>query len=452
MALKESNRCKVGLALYDFDWVLSTGTQTIAWELVRNIINLEQSVIEYRVLLRHDIQPERIGLPPVICLNSPVPPPDDFRLKKKIKRRLPVILRKKIDTIGGTLGFLPKLEYVGRPWLKNWLRSLDLDLLYYPTVWLQELILDIPIVAQLYDMQHIYYPQFWKHDKFQRHTIFNWYRKHACLITCNFDFVAEDIKRYLKVPQENVATIFLAPPVVPAIDNAHIRTTKDKFNLPEHYFIYPAATWPHKNHINLVRAIARCVSLGLEIFCVCPGEHAEWLYPGQFLKIQEEIRKCNVEKNIYFLGNVPHKESYALIQQADFVCVPSLYEGGCYTIWEAFCLGKAVAASDVTMIPYQVRDVGLLFNPRDPTDIAKAIELLYKDQKLRDYLGDKARRLLDGSCYSPEKTPLGYHRAFVNSLVRLGKLSREFWIEDDPAPALDRGPRPPRFEWRELLK
>ena len=152
------------------------------------------------------------------------------------------------------------------------------------------------------------------------------------------------------------------------------------------------------------------------------------------------------------MGNVPHGDCLALIQQADFVCVPSLYESGCYPVWEAFCLGKAVCASDVTMLPHQVRDVGLLFNPHDPSDIAKAIQLLHQDQKLRDYLGDKAKRLIADQYYSAQKTALGYHRAFVNTLVRLGKLSREYWREDDPAPALDQGVVPPRFEWRGLLK
>ncbi len=451
MILKKANRCKVGLALYDFDWVHSTGTETIAQELARSILKLEQSIIEYKVLLKDNVLPERIGLPYGACLNSPAP---SYQLGAKIRRRLGHILYKKVDTIRGIFGLSPRLGYLGKPWIKDWLRSLDLDLLYYPSLWQHELILDIPIVAQLYDMQHIHYPDFWQHDShvFQRHTVFGWFGKHACLIISNFNFTANDIKRYLKVPEQKVAAIFLAPPVVPPIDDAYGRAIKEKFNLPEHYFIYPAATWPFKNHINLVRALAECVSCGLEVFCVCPGEYADWLFPGQFSKIQEEIKKCKVEKNIYFLGNVPHKESCALIQQADFVCMPSLYESGCYPIWEAFCLGKAVCASDVTMIPYQVRDAGILFDPRDPKDIAKAIELLCKDRKLRDCLGDKAKKLLDGPRYSPEKTALGYHRAFVNSLVRLGKLSREFLIEDDPAPALDQGPMPPRFQWRELLK
>jgi len=449
MMFKKTKKCKVGLALQSFDWAYSTGTQTIAQELARNILKLEQSAIEYRVLLKHDVSPEMIGLAPEFCLNAPSLV---YHMSQKIKKRIRRILYEKIDALRGIFGLSPNLDYLGDPRIKHWLRSLDLDLFYYPTVWQHELILDTPIVAQLFDMQHIHNPQLWEGDKFQRQTVFNWYGKNSSLITCNFDFVAKDIEKHLKVPQERISTIFLAPPLVPQIDQDYARSIKEKFALPKHYFIYPAATWPHKNHINLVRALGQCVASGVEIFCVCPGEHSIYLHPTQFVKIQEEAKKCKVEKNIYFLGNVPHLQTYALIQQADFMCIPTFYEAGCYPVWEAFCLAKAVACSEVTMMPYQIRDAGLLFNPDDPSDIARAIRLLHQDQELRDCLGNKAKKLIDQPYYSPEKTPLGYHRAFVNTLVRLGKLPREFRIEDDPAPPLDRGPKPPKFEWRHLSK
>lgn len=448
MIPRKNNCCRVGLALYNFDWIYGSGTQRIAEELVRNLLKLKQSVVEYKVLLRHDVVPEQIGLLPETCMKAPAP---SYLLRAKIRRRIHRLWYKGVDMIRGWFGQRPMLGYIGKLWVKDWLRSLDFDLLFYPTAWQHELIQEIPIAAQLYDMQHIYYPEFWQHDTFQRQVVLGWYRDNACLITCNFDFVAEDIKSHLRAPEERIATIFLAPPNVPSIDIAYERSVREKFKLPERYFIYPAATWPHKNHINLVRAIAQCVSEGLDIFCICPGEYADWLYPGQFLKIQEEIRKYGLEKNIYFPGCLSAPEVYALMQGADFVCVPTLYEAGCYPVWEAVKLGKAIACSDVTMIPYQIRDAGLLFNPNDPGDIAKAIQLLCKDKELKNYLGNRAKTLAESSFYSSEKTALGYHRAFIHSLIRLGKLAKELWIEADPAPPLDRGPRPPRFEWRSLL-
>ncbi len=446
MVSKKNNTCTVGLALYDFDWVYGTGTERIAQELAHNFLNLKQSIIEYKVLLRNDIMPEKIGLPRQVCLKAPAP---SYLLRSKIRRRAHRIWHKGIDVTRKLIGARPLLGYLGKLWVKDWLRSLNLDLIYFPSMWQHELIPDTPIVVQLYDMQHIHYPEFWQEDIFQRKVVFGWYRDHASMVTCNFDFVADDIKSYLKVPQERIAAIFLAPPRISAADIADEESLKRRLNVPERYFIYPAATWPHKNHINLVRAIAKCVSRGTEVFCICPGENADWLYPGQFSRIQDEVKRCKVEKNIRFTGCLPSQEVYALMQGAEFVCIPSLYEAGCYPIWEACQLGKAVACSDVTMIPYQIQDAGLLFNPDDPDDIADAIELLWKNQELKSYLGHKAKALIDNPFYSSQKMALGYHRQFIHCLIRLGKLPKELWINEDPAPALDRGPLPPRFEWRQ---
>lgn len=446
--LKEIYACKIGLALHNTDWDYGTGTERFAQELARALLNLEQTVIEYKILLKSNVPPDKVGLPRGVCLNAPNP---TYSLYAKIRRRTHRIWHRGIDLARKSIGLKPLLGYLGSLWIKDWLGSLDLQLLYFPSMWYHELIRDIPIAVQLFDTQHIHYPEFWKDDAFQRQVVFGWYGDHAALITCNFDFVAKDMKLYLKVPEEKITTIFMAPPKMDSVKIANEYSVREKFNLPERYFTYPAATWPHKNHINLVRAIAQCVSSGIEVSCVCTGEYRDWLYPGQFIKIQAEIKKYNLNKYIYFTGCLPYPELYALERGADFFCIPTLYEAGCYPIWEAGYFGKAVAASDVTMIPYQLQDAGILFNPSDPDEIAQAIELLWKDKELRDYLGQKAKALLDNPLYSQERMAQGYHRAFVNTLVRLGKLPKEFWIEKDPAPPLDRGLLPQRFEWRSLL-
>ena len=449
MLAKKNNHCRVGLATYNYDWLYGTGTEKFACELIRALINLRQSAIEYKVLLKPDVSFEQIGLPQEVCLNAPLP---SYSFLAKSKRKIHYLVFKKLDAIRKLTGRRPGLRYMGALWIKEWLHSLDLDLLYFPSPWYHELIRDIPIGVHVFDMQHLYYPQFWPDHTFQHQTILGWFRDNASLVTCNFDLVADDLKKQLKVPAEKIATIFLAPPQPPSVDVAVVNFLKKRFNLPGRYFIYPAALWPHKNHLNLIRAIAQCISEGLEVFCVCAGEYADWLYPGQFLKIQAEIKRYQLEKYIFFTGALPyadlHGGIYALEQGADFFCIPTLYEAGCIPFWEAAQLGKAAACSDVTMIPYQMRDAGLLFNPADPQDIAKAIRLLWEDENLRNYLGNKAKAMINNPLYSFERTAQGYHRAFVHALIRLGKLPKELWIEEDPVPPLDRGPVPEKFSWR----
>jgi len=440
---------KIGFAVYDYDCSLQTGTQRFTWELIKNLANLKQSLVEYKILLKPGLSSKNLDLPPLATyLQAPLPKYDLF---SRARRRFHCFYHKGLDRVRKIWGRPLHLEHLGKLWVKDWLRLLDLDLVYFPSMWYHELITYIPVAVHMHDMQHIYYPEFWKHDFFQRKVVFNWYARHASLITCSFDFVAKDMMKYLNVPAERIATVFMAPPKIDASKIADINLIKEKHPLPERFFIYPAATWPHKNHLNLIKAISRCIAKGTEVYCVCTGEHAQWLSFDHYDQIQAEIKKHHLEKYIYFTGCLPYPEVLALEKQADFFCIPTLYEAGCYPVWEACFFGKAVAASDVTMIPYQIQDTGILFNPYDVDDIAKAITLLWKDKDLRDYLGQKAKSLINNPYYSHERMAQGYHRAFVNTLVRLGRLSKEYWIEEDPAPVLDKKSWVPKFAWRKLV-
>lgn len=445
----KNGRLRVGLALYDYDWIFGTGTERIAQELAHSLVGLSQSVIEYKVLLRHDVDARRVGLPEDACVHAPE---SGCSFSNRLSRKSGYFFYKGIDRVRTHFKAAPLLGYLGRPRIKKWLRELDLDLLYLPSMWYDELIVDIPIVAQLYDMQHMHFPEFFQGGDhyFQRKIIFGWFARHAAKITCNFDFVVSDIESSLKIHKERVAPVFLAPPRISLENISDTLEVINKYDLPRRYLIYPAATWPHKNHLNLIRAISKCIRLGLDIHCVCPGENRNWLYPGQFARIKEEIGRYGLEKNISFPGCLELAQVYALIRGADFVCVPSFYEAGCYPIWEAFILGKTVAASEVTMIPYQVRDAGLLFDPFDPDDIACAIRLLWENAQLRDQLGQKARDLIKSEYCSEQKTAWGYHRIFVNTLIDSGRLSAQYRINEDPAAPLDRGPAPAKFAWRQL--
>ena len=242
----------------------------------------------------------------------------------------------------------------------------------------------------------------------------------------------------------------MAPPQVPHSLETDGGEVRRKYSLPKRYFIYPAAVWPHKNHMNLIRGIKLSLKEIPDIYCICTGENADWLYPEQFVKIEEEIKRNGLDKNVRFLGSVPYQELYALEKEAEFFCVPSFYEAGCYPIWEACQFGKAVACSNVTMIPYQIQDAGILFDPNDTHEIAQAIRLLWKDDTLRQKLGRKAKTLVENPLYSSRRMALGYHRAFVNTLIRLGRISAQHKIDEDPASPLDRFLNPPRFEWENL--
>ena len=405
---------------------------------------MDQAVVEYLFLLMSGVEAEAVGLPGQACAQAPLPSRSFFA---RAGRKGRSVWFRTLDAVGTALGSKPSLRHLGKPWIRDWLRSLGLDLIYFPSAWHHELLTDVPVAVTIHDMQHVHFPEWWSHDAFQRQTVFGWYRDHAALVTCNFNHVAEDLAFHLKIPKDRLASITLSVPFHEEGNVSEDYVAK-KYGLPPRYLIYPAAAWPSKNHLSLVRAVARCARKGLDCFCVCTGETADWLYPGQHEKIRAEMKKLGVEHRFHFTGNIPLAELVALERGAEFFCVPTLYEAGSYPVWEAFALGRAVACSDVTALPHQVGDAGILFNPYDDEDIARAIEALWTNRELRARLAEKGSQRARDPSVSRERMGLGYHRAFVNCLVRLGRLPSSAYVREDPAPPIDRGPKPPRFEWR----
>lgn len=449
MTTQSTNKVpQVGLALYEDAFISGTGTQRFSIELARGLLALDQRDVEYLVLLKEGVDPGTVKFPLDRCRWSPGP---SFGLFSRIRRRLHRGWFAFACGLRLLFGMEPEIRHLGKLWVKDWLRSLNLDLLYLPSAWMHELVPNLPVVVTIHDIQHAHFPQWWKEDEFQRKVVFEWFARNAELVTCSFDHVAKDLVGRLSIRPDKVRVIANAPPTQSeelTIEPAEIRR---RFKLPERFFLYPAATWPSKNHMNLVRALSICRERHLDIWCVCTGDHSDRLYPGEFKRIQDEMQARAVSDRIQFLGSVTYDELRTIQQMADFFCIPTLYEAGSYPVWEASALGKAVACSDVTSLPFQIQDCGLLFEPTNPHDIADAIQVLWTNSELRSTLGKKAKEHLGDYRVAQRNMALGYHRAFLDCLIDLGRLDQRHRILRDPATPIDATPFPVRLDWKRYL-
>jgi glycosyltransferase involved in cell wall biosynthesis len=68
---------------------------------------------------------------------------------------------------------------------------------------------------------------------------------------------------------------------------------------------------------------------------------------------------------------------------------PSFYEGFGFQPLEAFAVGTPVIASQVASLPEIVRDAALLVNPYSVENLAKSLEIITKNDKLRKSLIEK---------------------------------------------------------------
>ena len=88
-------------------------------------------------------------------------------------------------------------------------------------------------------------------------------------------------------------------------------------------------------------------------------------------EVRKKIKDLNLEKRIHFLSGVSEEEKYAIIQNCEAMCHPSLAEGFGIPPIEAMAFGKPVFISKFTSLPEIGGDVAFYFENFDPKNMAE---------------------------------------------------------------------------------
>jgi len=247
----------------------------------------------------------------------------------------------------------------------------------------------VPCIYHPHDLQHRHLPQnFSRKEIAWRDLTYRALCEQAKLVAVSSSWVKQDIIRQFTIPQEKVKVIPLAPPTAayPTPSKEDVAAAKRKFGIDGPFIIYPAQTWRHKNHIKLLRAVTLLADKGCMVQVVCTGKKNE-----NHDLLAAEMRKLKLEKQVKFLGFVSPLDLQCCYELARAVVIPTKFEAASFPIWEAFAMGVPVACSNVTALPEQVGDAGLIFDPDNPAEIASAIERLWHDDALREQLVERGR-------------------------------------------------------------
>jgi glycosyltransferase involved in cell wall biosynthesis len=86
--------------------------------------------------------------------------------------------------------------------------------------------------------------------------------------------------------------------------------------------------------------------------------------------------------DVHFLGHVSNEELTALYDVADVFLCASEHEGFCVPLVEAFHKGVAVLAYASTAVPATMDGAGVLYETKDPAEVAKLVEAVVSDAGL----------------------------------------------------------------------
>jgi len=301
----------------------------------------------------------------------------------------------------------------------------------------------LPMVYSPHDLQHLHHPEFFlPADIAAREEVYPLACRVAHTVTVAAQWVKDDVERHYQIDRRKLAVIPWAAPTVfqeEASEQARARV-RDKYQLTEAFAFFPAATWPHKNHLRLLEALALLRDRHrLAVPLVCSGSQLERHWPA----IEERRRALGLVEQVRFLGGVPARDVRALYSLAQFTVFPSLFEGGALPLLESWLEGTPVTCARSTMLPELAGEAALLFDPNSPEAIAEAIAAMAKNPSLRADLSRAGRERVRK--FTWERTAKTYRAVYRQAARRaLNEEDRALLQgasgESDQAPSATPGP------------
>ena len=228
-------------------------------------------------------------------------------------------------------------------------------------------------------------------------------------------WVASRLEERLAVPASRIAVVPSSYTTESRVRAGGAGVEARPVNLPRalagrRFVLYPAATYPHKNHSTLIDAHAAVWSRRAEPTLVFTGaagrDHAA---------VAEHAART---PGVMHLGWVDEPQLASLIASAAAVVFPSRYEGFGLPVIEAMATGTPVIAASAAALPEVVRDGGLLV---DPDDLDGWIDALLE---VREGSADVAKRVELGRVraadFAPERAAAGLVEAWKRAARTAG--------------------------------
>lgn len=246
-------------------------------------------------------------------------------------------------------------------------------------------LLKLPTLLVVPDIQHEFFPNnFTTQELASRQHSFNTSIQRARTICAISAFTRQTLIDKLQVPAGKILVTPLAAdpritqPVAPEIQVSVLQ----KYSLKPGYLFYPALTWPHKNHLNLIRGLQLLRDqFGIQMDLVCTGTAKE-AQAG----IQAAVQASSLADRVHFIGFVPQEDLGSLYRNATALIFPSMFEGFGMPVLEAMACCCPVLCSNAAALPEVAGDAALYFDPQDPMQIAQTVQHFLAKPELRETL------------------------------------------------------------------
>ena len=219
--------------------------------------------------------------------------------------------------------------------------------------------------------------------------------QHADQVIAISQQTKKDIIEYYKTPEEKISVCYQSchPSFAEQVSSDIKHKVKEKYSLPENYFLYVGSIIERKNLLNICKALFLSRN-DLTIPLVVIGNGGKYKQ-----QVKEYLNQSGMENRVIFLSdNKLAQVSSSFLRAEDFPAIyqsalamvyPSFFEGFGIPVLEAMWSRLPVITSNVSCLPETGGDGVYYVNPESAEEIASGMKRIFFEKQLADVLREK---------------------------------------------------------------
>lgn len=211
--------------------------------------------------------------------------------------------------------------------------------------------------------------------------------KRANHILADSEATAKDVIEFYSGAAGRVDVVYPGLTTLPS-QNGRAFVPVDDQGRQHRYALFVGTVEPRKNLARLLQAFASIKPSSLCGLKLVIAGGQGW----RMGDLSSLIAQHRLQDRVILTGHVSDAELARLYASADFLLMPSIYEGFGFPIIEAQSFGVPVITSNCSSMPEVAGKAAICVNPHNTSEIAEAILRLASDEDLRAELSAESRK------------------------------------------------------------
>lgn len=250
------------------------------------------------------------------------------------------------------------------------------------------------VVAWYADLQHKYYPEFFsKMILLHRSIRLHFMLRNATDLVVSSEAVKSDFEKFFRLRKALKIHVFHFTSINDDHEEVYFKELKDKYQLPDSYFMVSNQFHRHKNHKVLLLALASLKEKGISKHLAITGKFPRASDSPYLAELHRIIEENGLHDQISLLGVIPRGDQINLMHWSQAVIQPSLFEGWSTVIEDAISLQVPVIASDLPVNMEQLKEKGTYFKAHDAGQLADILSSYPEREMGKNLYGDYSQRI-----------------------------------------------------------